>query len=308
MTGAEPTDPDAGPAHRRAPALSVVIASRSVERPPHDCVAAVLAQADGSGQHIEVILVDDGATRIEVPPGVNRIVAPDCLVPELWAEGLRHASGELVALLASTVVPDPEWMAQVLASHSDGQVAVGGAIEPGRQLGVVDWAVYFCRYSAYMLPLAGGPASDFAGDNASYRREVLDRYRHLYERAFSEPFVHRAMLADGLRLHITPDRIVRHVGGTTARQFRRQRYRHGRDYGELRSTGEHEVPGAVRAGATAVLVPGLLTLRAAITVARKGRSRGRFVAAAPLMAYFYSWWAAGELAGRLCRGRRRHRR
>ncbi|MGH9266661.1 MAG: hypothetical protein ACRD0D_00610 [Acidimicrobiales bacterium] len=52
------------------------------------------------------------------------------------------------------------------------------------------------------------------------------------------------------------------------------------------------------------MVPFLMAFRAGRHVFRKGRNRARFMAALPLVVWFYGWWAAGELAGCLQVARR----
>ena len=47
---------------------------------------------------------------------------------------------------------------------------------------LVSWAIYFCRYSRYMLPLKEALVDDFAADRASYKRSILDRYQTVRER------------------------------------------------------------------------------------------------------------------------------
>jgi hypothetical protein len=103
---------------------------------------------------------------------------------------------------------------------------------------------------------------------------------------------------DGLALHMATNRIVRFRAGTAAAAFRRQRFAHGRRHGELRSAGLPR--GRILAEATtAPLVPLLMTARAGRAVFRRRRRRVRFILATPLLLWFYGWWAAGELAGRL---------
>jgi len=106
------------------------------------------------------------------------------------------------------------------------------------------------------------------------------------------------MRADGHRLIVTSDRVVTFDARTTAGQFRRQRYLHARAHGAQRSTGLSR-RNILLQSLSFPLVPPLLTLRVARTVLRKRRLRGRFLAVSPLVLYFYCWWAAGELAGRL---------
>lgn len=285
------------PAER--PSLSVVIGSRAGEAPPGPCLEAMAAQRR---EGVEVILAEDEPEARDVPDWVVRVTRPGGLVPELWAEGLRHASGELVALTATTVVPDADWVARALGSHRNGAAAVGGPIEPSPHFGLVDWAAYFCRYTPYMLPITDGERLEVAADNVSYRGEVLRQYRDVYADGFWEPFVHRAMRADGHELRVGSERIVRQAPGMSAARFFRQRFSHGMANGSKRSVGLSRRR-ILQESVTAPLVPVLMTLRAGRNVFSKGRLRYRFIAASPLVLAFYAAWATGELVGRLSAAR-----
>lgn len=273
---------------------SVVVGVRTNEHDPGACLQALEPQV---GPDTEVIVVDDDAGEV-YPAWIRHYSRPDGLVPELWALGLSEARGEVVALISGALVPDSGWLTSAATALNPGESAVGGAIEPGPGFGVVDWAVYFCRYSPFMLPFPGRVVADVPGDNAVYRLGVLNHYHHLWEQGFWEPFVHRAMVADGHRLVLRPDRVVRQASGIRARSMARQRFLHGRANGQRRSAG---VPpkAVLTASLTTPLVPLLMTLRAARQVRTRRRHQARFVAALPLVLWFYSWWAAGELVGRL---------
>lgn len=284
------------------PSLSIVVGARSDEPPASACLESLYRQLSPD---MEIILVEDRETAAPaaLPGSVRRFVRPGGLVPELWAEGLRHASGRIVGLLASTVVPAPDWVASTLELHQGELAGIGGAIEPGEGLRAVDWAIYFCRYAPYLRPIPEAADLEVPGDNASYRHDVLVDYRHLYEDGFWEPSVHRSMRADGHRLGVCSERVVTYESRTPAGQFCRQRFLHGRAHGEQRSIGQPRGRILVQS-MSFPLVPPLLTFRVARTVLRKQRLRGRFLAVAPLVMYFYSWWAVGELVGRLGAARR----
>ncbi len=278
-------------------ACSVVVAVRRSEHNLDRFIAALAPQVDPG---VEVILVDDGPFDQEQPgPAWTRCYhRPGALVPVLWSEGLARATGPVVALTTAGMVPDPDWLSFARRAPGDSLAGVGGAIEPAGGQRRVDWAVYFCRYSPYMLPLADGAALDVPADNATYLTAVLQRYRDLWEDGFWEPAVHRAMRADGFRLGMQADMIVRHAGGPGIREFAHQRALHGQAHGERRPLP----PGrgaAARVWLTAPLVPPLMAARAARAVWSKRRHRRQFVVALPLIVWFYSWWAAGELRGRL---------
>lgn len=276
--------------------LSIVVGSRAGETSAAACLAALAGQRR---QDIEVILVEDEPTTSPVPDWFVRIARPGGLVPELWAEGLRRASGDLIALTATTVVPDPDWVSRTLDAHRTGAAGVGGPIEPAPGMGLVDWAAYFCRYAPYMLPIADGHALEVAADNVSYQGDILRRYAHLYAEGFWEPFVHSAMRRDGHVLRVGSERIVRPAPGLSGAGFCRQRFHHGKANGEKRSVGASRRR-ILQESLTAPLVPALMTARAGRRVFTKGRLRGRFIVTSPLVVAFYVAWAAGELVGRLC--------
>ena len=274
--------------------LTIVVGSRAGEGDEGQCLAALSSQVDG----VEVIVVRDreGAP---LPTWVTTAATrAGGLVPELWATGLRLAGGDVVALTAATMIPGPDWVDQTLKLHAQGRVAVGGPIEPGPSMRWVDWAVYFCRFSPYALPVARSDALEVAADNGSYRRSALTPHADLYEAAFLEPFVHRALRADGHAVTVVPDRVARVAGHQRLRPFLGLRFRHGRHHGRQRAAGTSR--GRILAAAASTpLVPPLMTVRAARAIFAKRRLRARFVLAAPLVLVCYSAWALGELAGRL---------
>ena len=280
---------------RRADSLSIVIGAAAGERSASACLDALADQLDAD---VEVIVATGEPWCDTGDRPARTVEVADGLVPDLWAEGIAHASGDIVALLASTADPAGDWVERTRAAHRRGLTVVGGPIEAGDGLSIVDWGVYFCRYSGYMMPLAADATLEVPGDNASYVREVLRRYQERYANGFWEPFVHAALHADGHRFGFEPGRVVRHAAGGSGRRFARQRLAHGRSHGRHRSRG---VPAArVLVGvASTPLVPVVMTARVARTVMSKHRHRRRFAIALPFVFWFYCCWACGELLGRL---------
>lgn len=279
-------------ARRGGPVCSVVIGARWAEHDPSDCLRALEPQVTPD---VEIIVVDDGPN-VTYPLWARRLVRCGALVPELWAAGLAACTGDRVGLLSGGVVPAPDWLGS--AMRAGDEAALGGTIEPGPGMGAVDWAVYFCRYAQYLPPI--GCRTDLypAADNAVYRRDPLVRYQHLWEKGFWEPFVHHAMVRDGHTVIVREELRVALAPGARASAFARQRYQHGLSHG-MRRSADVATATIMRNVLTAPLVPLVMTARAGREVFTKGRHRGRFVVSAPLVAWFYAWWAAGEAAGRL---------
>src|SRR5262249_28186385 len=129
------------------------------------------------------------ARAVDAPPGA--------LVPELWAAGMKAATGDAVAITTSHFVPAPGWAAAAVGAMARTPApAAGGPIPPPRGGSACDWATYFQRYSAYLaLRDAGKPrdVDDVAGDNAWYRRAVLDEHADLVRDGFWELDLHRRL-------------------------------------------------------------------------------------------------------------------
>jgi hypothetical protein len=195
------------------------------------------------------------------------------------------------------MVPAPDWLATIRVKLERHPV-VGGAIDPGRGLRLVDWAEYFCRYAKDMRPFEAHQCNDLPGDNAAYRRDLLEQACELYRDGFWEPVINRRLAEEGAVLWHDPELVVRQDRSAGARAFIRQRLHHGRAHGRQRGARY----GTVRnvAGVLgAPLVPALLTLRVAGTVARRGRARVLCLLALPYILLYNVAWAAGEAAGHL---------
>jgi hypothetical protein len=219
------------------------------------------------------------------------------LVPEQWRDGIDGADGEIVCLTISAMRPGPGWLdtAWRLSREAD---AVGGAIEPGDDLRLRDWAEYFCRYARDMLPFPARETVDFPGDNAVYRREALRATHDVFRDGFWELEVNRALRAKGYRLRHSPELVVHQARSAGFRAFIRQRLVHGRKYGRQRGAGFSTARNLLGIPAAAV-VPAVLLARTFREVFSRRRLRLRLVAAAPLLLAYDVAWAVGEAAGHL---------
>jgi hypothetical protein len=255
--------------------LSIVVASNGAPGSVEACLAALEGQLDGA----EVIVPD----------------RPGALVPELWRDGIDKATGSVVALTISPMRPAPDWVAQVQTLLAEHEV-VAGAIDPGEDLRLVDWAEYFCRYARDMRPFSARENPEIPGDNCAYRRDLLERTRELYRHGFWEPEVNRALRGDGVKLWHDPALVVFQGRSAGFGAFVRQRFVHGREYGRLR--GKRFGAGRNVAGVVlAAVVPFVLVVRTARDVFSRGRFRGRFVGSLPVLLAYHAAWAAGEAFG-----------
>ena len=288
-------------AQRTPGSLVVVVAVQDARETVVECLGAICGQLLPGERVVVVDASGDGSAdlvRREFPDVLVHGRAAGTLVPQLWRDGIAATQEAIVVLTAAHCVPEEGWLAALRAGFRDeGVVAVGGPIEPGPSLGVVGWAIYFQRYSAFMLPLTGR-VSDVAGDNAAYRRSALEATAALMATGFWEPVIHREFRRRGWRLALDPGAVVRYRQSHGVLGFCAQRYRHARHFAALRAAGRPMVWRLARAVA-APLVPPLLLWRIAAHVREKGRHGRELARALPLLLLFLVCWAAGEASGYL---------
>jgi hypothetical protein len=307
----------------QSPKLSVVIGSHNARSSVRECLSALEKQRQGlPDQEVEIIIVDnstDGTTELiriameeqgrgrgDGPaPNLKLVEAPaTALIPELWGIGVRQSSGAIIATTTSHFTPRPDWFEQILRAHESshaghaGHAGIGGAIENDDSSGLVDWAVYFCRYSSFMPPFVEKAAREIAADNASYKRSALAQWRQSGEAGFWETVVHAGFRKQGLSLLLSPAIVVTHKRSFALFDFIRQRFQHGRQYGGARaeriSTGRKWVYALL-----SPLIPLLFLARISRLVVTRRAHIGKFLLSLPILSLFLSGWAMGELWGYL---------
>lgn len=276
--------------------VSVVVGSLASVDSLRRCLEALESQRES----VEVLVCETAPS----PPDVRErfgwarfLERPGLLVPELWREGLDEATGDIVALTISQMEPAPDWIDSIREEHR-AHDAVGGAIDPGRGLRPSDWAEYFCRYAREMRPFGSGVSRDLAGDNAAYKRALLEPRRDLYRDGFWEPVFHRALERDGIPLWHTPNVAVFQGRSAGPSAFAQQRLKHGRKYGHQRGAHFSRTRNLIGVLASPA-VPFLMTARVLSEVFGRGRYRMRALAVLPLIFWFNLVWAAAEASGHL---------
>ncbi len=280
--------------------LSVVVAAQQAGPGLRRCLASLEAQfASCSGEAVIV----DGSRRqaaarlakefplfrfLERPQGTE--------VPRLWKAGIDACRGEIVALTIEQCVPGPGWAQAVLRAHATGPSAIGGAMEIDPGAGMVDRAIFFCRYSGYIPPFPPRWLEDLAGDNSSYKRAALDQVREETAEGFWETFVHQGLRRRGERLLCDPSILMSYAGPLAGLSFLKTRWAHGRYFAARRSHALRRPERLLRAAAFPI-VPFLMLLRIAARVWRARRYRTQFLLCLPLVTGFLAAWSAGEFLG-----------
>ena len=282
--------------------VSVVVAVPDTEGALGDCLSSLMRQEPGGAAEIIVVGKSRGrwtATVEQRYPDVRLVDVPGrALVPELWARGAAAAQGSMVAFTTADFVPASDWVAQIRRHHALGYAAVGGAIENAPRSSAVQWAVYFCRYAAYMPPFASHAADQIAGDNASYRRWIVETYADPTGSGFWEHTVNARLRRDGHPLLLTPALRVTHSCAPGAWQFCRQRFAHGRIFGAQRAAAASAGRRAAYLAASPA-IPCLFLAKIIRRVAANGRHIRPFMRALPFVVLFTFAWASGEALGYL---------
>jgi len=284
------------------PKLSVVLASQNACRSVSECLGEIEKQRNEDA--IEIIVVDnsiDGTQDIIARnfPNVKLVRASkDNFIPELWGIGINQSAGDYIAVTTTHFIPAKNWIAEILKKQEAEYAGVGGAIENDAKAGLVSWAVYFCRYSRYMLPFADEDAEDFAADNASYKRDGLERVKHAMENGFWEVFVHQAMKKEKMSLLLTPNIIVYHRDSFSFRGFMRQRFWHGRQFGSNRTSNISAFKRAML-GLLSPLIPFIYLYRITRRVYTRKRNIDKYLLSLPVLFSFLISWALGEFSGYL---------
>lgn len=284
------------------PKLSVVLASQNACGSVSKCLSEIENQRND--ESIEVVVVDnstDGTQEIiaEKFPEIKLIKAPTGkFIPELWGIGINRSSGKIVAVSTTHFIPAKNWLVEILKIHQENYAGIGGAIENNERAGIVSWAVYFCRYSRYMLPFARENVEDFAADNASYKRSSLERVKQTMTDGFWEVFVHKEMQKKKISLLLTPDIVVYHQDSFTFSGFMSQRFWHGRQFGSTRAAS---ISSARRIALILLspLIPFIYLYRITRSVFARQRNTGKYFLSLPVLFLFLLSWSFGEFSGYL---------
>ncbi len=283
--------------------LSVVVASLNARDSVCECLEVLERQTNGSTT--ELIVADnstDGTDDLVARqfPDVKLISSPTSrFIPELWEVGISQSVGDIVAITTAHCVPEPHWVQEILRAHRESSYAgIGGAIENKDHAGLVQWAIYFCRYAPYMRPFEQRLVRDIPGDNASYKRLALERCRQSRKNGFWEPEVHAELLREGFQLLLTPAIGIYHDRSFSFSGFMKQRFLHGRRFGMDRAKHISKLRQFMYV-LLSPLIPIVLLRRIGRHVFARHKHVREFVFSSPLLVLFLVSWSAGELSGGL---------
>lgn len=222
-------------------------------------------------------------------------------IPAMRTMGLSQAGGDIVVFTEGSCVASENWLREIIKAHQLGYDAVGGAIENGSLHRLVDWAVYLCEYSHSMLPIPAGEVGGIPGNNAAYKKELLDRLNDNLKKNYWEFFIQKELQQRGVRFLSVPSMVVYKKKQFGFGYFMAQRFHYSRSFAGMR----RQQMSTLRRMVYAILSPalsGLMIWRTAQQVFMKKRFRKKFIQTLPLLSVFALSYAAGEFAGYLLGG------
>jgi phosphoribosylcarboxyaminoimidazole (NCAIR) mutase len=283
-----------------APDISVVVPSVNGWSDLEGCLAALFAQENGVG--VEVLVADRlGSTLRELVrerfPRARVLEAPaGTSIPRLRAMAFAAARAPVVGVVEDHVLVPGDWASRMLAAHREGAQAVGGAVANAADGRYVDVAAFLCEYSHCLTPPAAGPSAWLTGNNVTYRRELLERFRSVVEREGWENQLHDAIRDSGVPLMSRPEIVVGHKKHYTVWEYTSQRFLYSRAWAGLRVRDAGPLRRAAW-GLAAFALPPVLLARIVGNVRRAGAHHGALARSLPLLVLWVAAWAAGEVVG-----------
>ncbi len=219
-------------------------------------------------------------------------------IPELRATGMSYATGDIIVITEDCCIAQENWFQEIIKAHELGYGAVGGAIENESADRIVNWAAYLCEYSHSMLPIPHGEVDGIAGNNASYRREALNKVNEFVKKNCWEFFLHEELKKLGVKFLSMPTIVVSKKKEFGFLYFLTQRFHYSRSFADMRRR-RVSLPKRILYVFFSPFLPLLMMWRITQEVFRKRRRRKEFLLSLPLMTVFLLSYALGEFIGYL---------
>jgi GT2 family glycosyltransferase len=282
------------------PRISVVIACVNGLPWIDDCLKALKKQQGGIRAETIVVCCckDETPDHIRTHFPAVKLIQPGERkgIPELRTIGVAEASGEIIVITEDHCLGAPNWFQEISRAHESGYDAIGGAVENGSVDRLTDWAVYLCEYSGVMPPIPDAEVEGIAGNNAAYKRELLDRVDSDILKNYWEYFIQAEMRKLGARFLSVPSILVYHKKEFGFFYFLAQRFHYSRSFAGMRRSRVTFFKKILYALSSPFL-PFLLTIRIARDVLRKRRYLKELLLTSPLLLTFMVSYTVGELVG-----------
>lgn len=283
------------------PTLSVVIASLNGKPYLEACLASMALQK--GGVNAEIIVADCVGSSVTDFIKTNypqvRLIEfhEQKSVPELRSAGILASTGDIIVMTEDHCIAPDNWFESLVEAHrKHPNPAIGGAVDNAATERLIDWAVYFCEYSAFTSPVPNGVVHDLPGPNVSYKRSALESMMDMLKDGYWETFLHQRLESCGYELRSDPSIVILHKKHFTFGDFLSERFHYGRWFAGTRN---EFVSPARRLFylAFSPLLPPLVLKRLFQRVRSRGRYNAEFARCLPYIFIFTLAWAAGEFIG-----------
>jgi GT2 family glycosyltransferase len=279
------------------PEISVIIPAYHSGGTIEACLEALAGQ---TFRDFEVILIDSTPQRSSVAevaqryPFVEHHHHPERLLPHQARNvGIQRARGRILVFTDPDCVASGGWLEALLAAHQAGRRVVGGAV--GTAPGFWNLAVHLTKFGWWMPAGTAGPRTEIPTANASYARAVLERAGVFLEAYFAgDSELSWRVRGRGIPIWFEPRALVIHQHVTGFRDFLRERFVRGRDFGAVRVEPSHWT--RWRCLAYLLLLPALpwvMTARA-LRFALAGSYLGVWLITSPIQWAGHCMWCLGE--------------
>jgi GT2 family glycosyltransferase len=219
-------------------------------------------------------------------------------IPQLRARAMDVATGGIIAVTEDHCIATDNWISEIVGAMERGYEVVGGAIENGKTDRVLDWSAFLCEYSGATPPIPDGEVHAVAGNNAAYKREVLESVDERIRRNYWEYFLMAELRKNGARFLSVPGMRVIHRKEFGFFYFLSQRFHYSRSFAGMRRglISPARRSAYILASPALPLVHGARMVR---DVVRKKRLYKPLLLSLPSLALFLIAYAAGECVGYL---------
>lgn len=215
---------------------------------------------------------------------------------ELASRALAEARGDWILLTEDHCIPEPDWVATMIAAQAEGRAVVGGLVDIRQGSSATDWAFYFVDFFRYASPGRAGPSPTLTVCNVSYSRRSLEAIRELWSVYFHETAINSALAERFGALWLEPRSRVSMARHVTLGDALYERYAFGRLFG---CTRLGFCPPWRRAYYVllAPLLPAVLLLRMGSKALSSGPLAREFARALGPLTLMVLWWSWGEWLG-----------
>ncbi len=220
------------PRDREWPRVSVVVAAHNAARTLDRCLQSLV---DLRYPDYEVIVVDDGSTdstgEIARRYPFRLISTPNRGVSAARNEGLRAATGEIIAYIDSDARADADWLSYLATTFiTEGVAGVGGPNLVPPEDNWLAKCVYRSPGGPTQVMLDDRHAEHIPGCNMSFLKSALDGiggFDPIFTEAADDVDICWRLLDNGYRIGFSPSAVVWHHRRSSVKAYWRQQVGYG---------------------------------------------------------------------------------